>query len=163
MNNQNPAPESPTRHSLRLPSYDYSSYGAYFVTFCHHDRQPILNQPEIARILQETWETLPQRFPHLILDEFIIMPDHIHFILWLNTTRKSNVTLGRVVGAYKSLTARAILEYLRAGGKASSEHFWQRNYYEHIIRNDEDLNQTREYIQNNPLKALLLQMERHND
>jgi len=163
LNNHHIDPKLPIRRSLRLPSYDYSSKGAYFVTICQQDRQPILKQPELSKILEETWNALPQRFSSVTLDLFITMPDHIHFILWLHPNRESHPALGNVVGAYKSLTARAALKHLRMQGQISAKHFWQRDYYEHVIRNEEDLNLTREYIVNNPLKALLLQEQRHEE
>lgn len=152
--------ERPSRRSLRLPSYDYSTDGAYFITICHYRRQPILKEPVITAILEENWFALPGRFPGISLDEFIIMPDHVHFILW---QKASNVILGRSVGAFKSLTGRFALEFLRSQGRTADQHFWQRDYFEHVIRNDEDLALTREYIRNNPLKALLLQEEWHRE
>ena len=65
---------------MRLPTYDYSSNGAYFVTICLQERKPLLMSPELHKILEDTWNTLPQRFPSVALDDFIIMPDHVHFI-----------------------------------------------------------------------------------
>ena len=157
-------PKLPVRRSNRLPFYDYSSNGAYFVTICLYDRhQPVLKQPDISKVLEETWYALPQRFSSVALDHFILMPDHVHFILWLRPDRESHPSLGNVVGAYKSITARAALSYLRMQGQIFSNHFWQRDYYEHVIRNEEDLNQTREYILNNPLKALELQKQRYEE
>jgi putative transposase len=91
------------------------------------------------------------------------MPDHVHFILWLCPNRASHPLLGNVVGAYKSITARAALQYLRTQGQISGNHLWQRDYYEHVIRNEEDLYQTREYILSNPLKALELQIQRYEE
>ena len=91
------------------------------------------------------------------------MPDHIHFIVWLHPNKESHPTLGRVVGAYKSLTGRAALNYLRTKGLMCGHHFWQRDFYEHVIRNEEDLKLTREYILNNPLKALLMQEQRYEE
>jgi putative transposase len=157
-------PELPVRRSNRLQFYDYSSDGAYFVTICQYDRhQPVLKQPAISKILEETWYGLPQRFSSVALDHLILMPDHVHFILWLRPDKESQPPLGNVVGAYKSITARAALQYLRTQGQISGNHLWQRDYYEHVIRNEEDLNQTREYILNNPLKALELQLQRHEE
>ena len=104
------------RRSVRLPHYDYSLPGPYFVTVCLDDRRPLLAVPEVRKIVEENWQALPQRFPGIKLDEFIIMPNHIHFILWLNPQPEYRPTLGQVVGAYKSLTARSALEYLRATG-----------------------------------------------
>ena len=157
-------PKLPIRRSNRLQFYDYSSEGAYFVTICQYDRQhPVLKQSGISTILEETWYALPQRFTAIALDQFILMPDHVHFILWLHPERESHPSLGSVVGAYKSITARAILQNLRTQGQVSGNHLWQRDYYEHVIRNEEDLNQTREYILNNPLKALEMQMQRYEE
>ena len=102
--------------------------------------------------MEETWNDLPQRFPTIALDEFIIMPDHIHFIVWLHPNEESHPTLGRVVGAYKSLTGRAALTYLRTKGLICGQHFWQRDFYEHVIRNEADLQEKRVYIRNNPMK-----------
>ena len=93
----------------------------------------------------------------------MLMPDHVHFILWLHPDKESHPSLGRVVGAYKSITARAALHDLKMQGHVSGNHLWQRDYYEHVIRNEEDLNQAREYILNNPLKALELQMQRYEE
>jgi hypothetical protein len=77
MNKQNYDPACYNRQSLRLPTYDYSSNGAYFVTICLQERQPLLEIPELHTILEDTWNTLPQRFPTVTLDDFIIMPDHV--------------------------------------------------------------------------------------
>lgn len=157
-------PKLPIRRSHRLQFYDYSSDGAYFVTICQYDRhQPVLRQPDISKILEDTWYALPQRFTSVALDHLILMPDHAHFILWLHPDKESHPPLGNVVGAYKSITARATLQYLRTQGQISGNHLWQRDYYEHVIRNEEDLNQTREYILNNPLKALELQIQRYEE
>ena len=157
-------PKLPIHRSNRLHFYDYSSNGAYFITICQYDRhRPVLKQPDVSKILEETWYALPQRFSSVVLDHFILMPDHVHFILWLQPDKESHPLLGNVVGAYKSITARAALQYLRTQGQLSGNHLWQRDYYEHVIRNEEDLNQTRDYILDNPLKALELQMQRHEE
>ncbi len=86
------------------------------------------------------------------------MPDHIHFILWLDGTTKrdgtteSAPTLGSVVGAYKSLTTVTWLHHIKATGIEASGRLWHKNYYERVIRNDE-LEDTRQYIRNNPTKS----------
>jgi putative transposase len=145
------------RRSLRLPGYNYATEGAYFITICLDEPQPLLLNPELRTIVEETWNTLPQRFPSIALDEFIIMPDHIHFIVWLHPNKESYPTLGRVVGAYKSLTGRAALKYLRTKELICDKHFWQRDYYDHVIRNEADLHEKRLYIRNNPIKDDLKQ------
>jgi putative transposase len=154
---ENYNPSNHNRQSTRLPTYDYSTDGAYFVTICLQERKPLLEKAEIHTILEENWNALPQRFPGVRLDDFVIMPDHIHLILWL-TSQEGNVpTLGQVVGAYKSLTGRASLEYLRMQEPilVSGNQFWQRGYYEHVIRSEFELQQKRAYIRDNPLKEEL--------
>jgi REP-associated tyrosine transposase len=140
------------RQSMRLPTHNYASNGAYFITICLEEPQPLLKNPELRTTMEETWIALPQRFPSIKLDEFIIMPDHIHFIVWLQPNKESHPSLGRVVGAYKSLTGRAALNYLRTKGESCGNQFWQRGYYDHVIRNEADLEEKRTYIRNNPIK-----------
>lgn len=135
---------------MRLPSHDYASSQIYFVTICAERREPLFEIPELRSILEETWQALPERFPGVTLDEFVIMPDHVHGILWLDGAREDPPTLGKVVGAYKSLTTVAWLRHIEATGIASYGRFWQRNYYERFIRDNQELEQTRQYIRNNP-------------
>jgi len=91
-------PKLPIHRSNRLHFYDYSSNGAYFITICQYDRhRPVLKQPDVSKILEETWYALPQRFSSVVLDHFILMPDHVHFILWLQPDKESHPLLGNVV------------------------------------------------------------------
>ena len=142
-----------TRKSLRLPERDYASASAYFVTIRAIPPDPLFDIPELRHILEETWQSLPSRFPNIELDEFVIMPDHIHFILWLHTTENGQTSLGSIVGAYKSLTTVAWIKHLKATKKDMEYpcRIWQRNYYERVVRIDA-LEPTRQYIRNNPLK-----------
>ena len=153
MNNHNSC-NSPTRpSSLRLASHNYSA-GTYFVTICTVERIPYFTNPEIQHLLLETWQGLPIRFPGVTLDEFIIMPDHIHGILWLRKEKGTPLVLGEVIGTFKSLSARAWHAYSKEQGIAVPKILWQRGYYDHIIRNEQDLATKRKYIQDNPLKEL---------
>ena len=92
-------PEKHRRRSLRLKGHDYSQPGAYFVTICLQGREPYLEMPEVRHIVEDTWRALPQRFPIIELDEFIVMPDHIHFILMLHSHNKHRPLLSTIVGA----------------------------------------------------------------
>lgn len=171
----------PNRHTIRLQGYDYSQPGIYFVTICAQNREylfgdiidgkMILN--ETGKILTPIWESLPKRFP-IILDEFQIMPNHVHMIIHIvgaglvpahnnpvhdfmpahgkRATTRVAPTIGDIVGAYKSLiTHEYILGVKNNGWKPFDKQLWQRNYYEHIVRTEEDLNKIREYVNINPL------------
>ena len=163
------------RRSIRLKGYDYSQPGAYFITICTKDREPWFEKyPELKRIIEEQWHRLPDRFPNIKLDAFTIMPNHIHGIIFvgapLAVARNVGVTftvtqdmtnpaptLGDIVGAFKSLCVNRWLRYIKQTegdhkGRPYIGKFWQRNYYEHIIRNDDELNRIRKYIAENPLK-----------
>jgi putative transposase len=146
-------PDRFTRKSLRLANRDYTSAGAYFVTIRGLPPEPYFEIPKLHQILLDTWHALPRRFPNLKLDEFVIMPDHIHFILWLDGTEEHKFTLGSIVGAYKSITTVTWSHYLKSVGKDMEYpcRIWQANYYERVVR-IEELEQTRQYIRNNPNK-----------
>lgn len=138
----------PDRQSPRAPAHDYSLPGAYYVTTCLHDRRPLLKHAALRGILETTWQDLPQRFPGIVLDEFVIMPNHVHLSLWLTNDTKDGLTLSDIVGAYKSLTARAALSYLRGKGVVYDPPFcsavlpivccamtgkWSKNAYIYVI------------------------------
>ena len=109
---------------------------------------------DIGRIAQEQWFNLPHRFTNVRLDAFVVMPNHIHGILFIDPVgapygRPQGSPLQAVVGAYKSLVHRNALLMAKRNGLFLG-HLWQRNYWEHVVRNDEELNRIREYIRNNP-------------
>ncbi|MBI1908828.1 MAG: transposase [Deltaproteobacteria bacterium] len=157
------------RHSIRLEGYDYSRIGAYFVTVCAWRREWLFQTDAVQTIVQKTWDQLPDRFLNIKLDEFVIMPNHIHGILWIhsavgaqfiapikddNTTNKGVIvtkgvinhapTLGMVVRYFK---ARSCYRIHRLDPSVA---VWQRNYYEHIIRDEPELNRIRQYVRDNP-------------
>ncbi len=144
-------PDRHHRTSIRLSGHDYTASNAYFVTIKVAQRLPLFEIPELRKILLATWKALPERFPGVALDEFVVMPDHIHFIIWLDNTFENAPTLGAVVGAYKSLTTVAWLQYIQSANLEQPGRFWQRNFYEHIVRIPK-LAETRLYILNNPMK-----------
>ncbi len=109
-------PDRFTRRSLRISDRDYSSASAYFVTIRAEQREPVFEIPELRKILVETWKALPDRFTGVKLDEFVVMPDHIHFIIWLDGLVENAPTLGSVVGAYKSITTVTWYQHLKAVG-----------------------------------------------
>jgi putative transposase len=140
------------RKSIRLPGRDYAAKSAYFITIRSDQHQTLFEIPELRNILKETWNALPKRFPSVSLDEFVIMPGHMHFILWLNNAQQNPPTLWSVVGAYKSIAAVAWIRHIETNNLIQYPgRIWQRGYHEHVIRIAE-LEQTRLYIRNNPTK-----------
>jgi len=136
--------------------------GIRFRVFSYHETK-VLEIPMIHTALQEGWNQLPERFPGVRVDVFVIMPDHVHGILWLDGSVKAAPTLGKVVGALKGWVTVAWRRYHREANIPCLMHLWQLDYYEHVIRNEDDLERTREYIVNNPLKALLRQEQRDEE
>jgi len=138
------------RHTTLATKHDYTWTGAYYVTIRAAQLEPFFDIPELRIILEESWHALPERFPGVTLDEFIIMPDHVHFILWLDGTKEHAPTLGQVVGTYKSITTVTWLNYIKAHNMSWPGHVWQRNYYERVLRDKPEVVQKRQYIRDNP-------------
>ncbi|MDZ8050284.1 MAG: transposase [Aulosira sp. ZfuVER01] len=160
-------PQIHHRRSIRLKDHDYTQEGAYFITICTKDRQCIFGDIKqgqmklnlLGTIARESWREIPQHFPHIQLDVFVIMPNHIHGILWIiNTTKREDEprkygkmvagSIPCVVRSYKSAVTKKINYICNQKGISS---VWQRNFYEHINRNEQSLAAIREYIINNPL------------
>ncbi len=165
----------PYRRSTRLKDYDYSQAGGYFITICTCNNiflfgrivQGKMNLSELGRIVEEEWFISAEIRPEIQQDAFVIMPNHIHGIAVITDIncdgamkerahgraplRRVPRSLGSFVAGFKGATTRRI-NVLRKTPGAS---VWQRNYYEHVIRNEKDLNEIREYIQNNPLQWAL--------
>jgi len=182
-------PYDPNRHhrrSIRLKGYDYSQAGAYFITLCTQDRACLFGKVvngemrlnDAGRMVLAEWNRLPERFPHLVLDAFVVMPNHVHGILVITdpaptvgatvgatptvgATTRVAPTVGNIIGAFKS---RVTVEYIRgvktSGWPPFRGRLWQRNYYEHIIRNERALNAIRQYIMENPRRW---QMDREKE
>ena len=152
-------PHKHHRRSIRLKGYDYSQAGAYFVTICVQggvsllgevvDGEMVLN--EAGKMVAAFWEEIAIKYPTVILDAFVCMPNHIHFIVILT----GDVSLTAVIQWYKSITTTKYRHGVQDGKWSPfNRRFWQRNYYEHIIRNENELNKIRKYIVENPLDWL---------
>src|ERR1700680_895132 len=110
-----------TRKSLRLKNHNYGWSATYFITIRAAEYQMLFENPTLHAILDKQWYALPARFPGLTLDEFVIMPDHVHCIVKLEGNVEKPTTLGRVMGAYKSLVAVEWLRHIEALGKEGLE------------------------------------------
>jgi putative transposase len=171
------------RRSIRLKAYDYSTAGAYFVTVCTDGRACLFGDivDNIVRlnpcgvIVSETWDALPAHYPHLSLDAFVVMPNHVHAIILFDDSDDPPVGAGfkpappsggtvesgaglkpaptrhalpEIVRAFKTFSARRINDLRDTPGAP----VWQRNYYEHVVRDETALNRIRQYIADNPAR-----------
>jgi len=159
------------RRSIRLKGYDYSKAGAYFVTICAQNRECLLGDivdgetrlNDAGKMVKRCWGEIPTHFPHVELDEFIVMPNHMHGIIVICPTGRGMAcraptqrqfakpiagSLSTIIGSFKSATTRQINHIRNTPG----HHVWQRNYYERIIRSEEEMDRIRTYIIDNPVK-----------
>jgi len=156
------------RHSLRLQEYDYTREGAYFVTVCLKDRACLFGDISDGKMVlndagltaEKCWKDIPAHFPHIELDEFVVMPNHVHGIIALHDGRGTACRAPTVERFGKSVTGSlptiirsfksAVTKCYNASNNVLGYRIWQRNYYEHVIRDDASLNLIRQYIMDNP-------------
>jgi REP element-mobilizing transposase RayT len=180
-------PQKHHRRSIRLKGYDYSSEGAYYVTIVTQGRECLFGEitdgemdlNEYGKIVQKWWNEIPIHFPTVEFGVFVIMPNHVHGIIFITTERRGEVvsphedpnnniqdayddetnnlggetrplrkqTLGQIVAYFKYQSTK---EMNRIETDKAITKFWQRNYYEHIIRDQKDLQNKTDYIEANP-------------
>lgn len=157
------------RKIIRLQNYDYSKNGAYFVTICAYERQnlfadimvndvgadPCVRPSEGGKIIEKWLMKLPDKFEDVIVDCYVIMPDHIHFILFKVSQVGGHMgpPLQKILQWLKTQTTNEYIRCVKNGLlKSFDKQVWQRSYYEHIIRNERELDEIRKYIYENPLK-----------
>lgn len=155
---------------MRLPGCDYSREGAYFVTICTYAKKCILGAvtgdvvtlTDVGMAVREAWLGLPGRFSTVVLDEFIVMPNHVHGVLVLvgagfvtprvrtetmsATQQDRRASVSDVICAFKSISTRM------ARLKGHDGVLWQRGFYEHIVRDGEDMGNVQRYISENSLR-----------
>ena len=163
-------PEKHRRRSVRLQDDDYSQEGAYFITICTHKRELLFGQVagdiiqlnSLGRVVQEEWLRTAEMRPSVVLDQYVIMPNHFHGIIVLHESRG---TLPRALRheQFSKPTLNSILTIIRLFKSSVTTGInqerqmphapvWQRGYHEHIIRNEVDLAHTREYIVSDPAR-----------
>jgi REP element-mobilizing transposase RayT len=165
----------PNRRSLRLADFDYGQAGAYFVTICTFGRAALLGTiregrmllSAVGSIVEEEWLRTPEIRPQVVLDEYMIMPNHLHGIIFidreppreLGTTtpvscddrtglirnlQSPSQSVGSIVRGFKAASTSRARKL--ANGRVE---LWQRDFYDHVIRNEPDLTRVRTYIVNN--------------
>jgi putative transposase len=164
--------------STRLKGWDYSSAGYYYVTICTKDKHPNFGSVEdgevkfssIGEIAERFWIDIPRHYSKVEIDEFVVMPNHVHGIVVISSIDMSSVetphvasllqpkdgrtqfgplkpgSLSKIIQGYKAAVTRQV--------RLMGEHdfAWQSRFYDHIIRNNEDFGRIRKYIQDNPIK-----------
>ncbi|HEX5497605.1 MAG TPA: transposase, partial [Thermomicrobiales bacterium] len=159
------------RRSIRIAGFDYGRPGAYFITICAQDRQPIFGAVSDGRvalsplgeIAERCWTAIPAHAPAADLDAFVVMPNHFHGILFIDRQEQPDGddapgreafaapragTLPTIVRSFKAAVSR---EARQAGVDAGAA-VWQRNYFERVIRNEQELARFRAYIEANPAR-----------
>jgi REP element-mobilizing transposase RayT len=139
------------RKRQRCAAWNYASRGVYFVTIVVRQRIRLLSAihrgavrlSRLGQIVDECWHRIPTIHVGVRLDRFVVMPDHIHGLLWLDNPLRP---LDQIIGGYKSATARGINQLRGHSGPG----IWQRGYHDRIIRTRRELHAVRAYIDNNP-------------
>jgi REP element-mobilizing transposase RayT len=175
-------PEKHHRRSIRLKGYDYSQAGAYFATICTQDRACLFGEivsgemhlNDAGRMVKTVWDEIPVFYPGVDIDAFVIMPNHIHGIIVLvgaaprgrpdwgraqgqaqgpAPTDTAGLSLPDMVHRFKTMTTSRYTDGVKQSGWPPFRgRLWQRNYYEHVIRDRESLKRIREYIADNPAR-----------
>ena len=157
--------EMPKRKPNRVEEYDYSQNGAYFVTICTQNRRKILSKISVGtplpgcpqktctellwhgKIADQVIRQMDAFYDHLSVDKYVIMPDHIHFLI---TLKDADGHPGTGVPTRTSALARFVGTFKRFCNKTYGRNIWQGRYYDHVIRNGQDYNEIWEYITGNP-------------
>ncbi|HEY0788145.1 MAG TPA: transposase, partial [Thermoanaerobaculia bacterium] len=156
----------PRRPSIRLRSFDYSSRAAYFITICSLERKCLFSRivdgyvllSPIGKIIERELVASPAKRPGLVIDEYQVMPNHLHFTCFLPASpspgemprqrKRAPRSLGSFIGGYKAAVTSAVRELV---GDPDFE-VWQARYFDHVVRDQDDMDRIREYIRENPLR-----------
>jgi len=161
------------RKDMRLKYFNYRNKGAYFFTICTQGRLPLfgkfidnrLKLNSAGLMLEKVWQTCSSSNPSILIDEFIVMPNHVHGIVWLvnddsiielhgkakSTLEKHSLSLIDFIRDFKSLTTHNYINGVKKyHWPPFNKKLWQRSYYDRIIRNETELNNIRQYIKDNP-------------
>ncbi len=155
------------RRSIRLKGFDYSQAGLYFVTICAPGKRKIFGRVFDGAVVLEpaglavrdVWLNLGERFPAAVFLDFVIMPNHFHGVVAIidalprrgaasSAPTSRSLTLGKIIRAFKSLSAIEVNRVLRRRGETA----WQRNFWEHIVGNEKEFRAVKQYIRLNPLR-----------
>ena len=165
-----------TRRSIRLASFDYRTPGAYYITIVAHDRQPLLGTivdgmtalSALGHVVDGEWRRTATQRDNVELDQYVVMPDHLHALLWILPDGREDDSdptnpvpaqgrrfgvmpkdsLSSIVRSFKSAATRTV----NAERGTPSATFWQRGFFERVVRNERELDLVRRYIVDNPAR-----------
>ncbi len=165
----------------RLKDFDYANDGAYFITICTANRENIFGEiqnnkmvlNESGRVAEKCWREIPDHFPNAKLDEFVVMPNHVHGLIWIENSNKiikrvgnadlrslqipcspqtqsqkidrTKMAIPKIIHGFKSSVTRIIRQQ-----NSATHSVWQKSFHDHVIRDDDELNRIRDYIWQNP-------------
>lgn len=167
--------ELPARKPNRIKVYDYSQAGAYFITICTHERKKLLSAISVGtavpgcpqssahiqllqhgEIADRYIRQMDAFYNHISVDNYVIMPDHIHLLLTVHGHDGQPGTAAPTGAARRnSVIAQFVRTFKRFCNQQYGENIWQRSYYDHVVHNKQDYDETWEYIEHNPMKWLV--------
>ena len=175
--------EMPSRKQNRLPDYDYSQEGSFFVTLCTQNRAQLFEMetpvgnglcavpdgvgggnstthrscPTAGNAIIHKWvQETENKFPNIAIDKYVIMPDHLHLIVTIKE-RHAGRSLPDVMRFFKTMTTNDYIRGVKDGTLTPFDgKLWQKSYYDHVIRNQQDYNEIWQYIENNPAKWIMM-------
>ncbi|MBR1373712.1 transposase [bacterium] len=155
----------PKRKVLRIQGYNYSNTGVYFITICTQNRKELLgnihnaimNKSECGKYVEYCINKIAEKYPFINVDTYVVMPNHVHLLLSINEkfydkNTLAQRTLPKVIQQFKSNSKKLYNIFGQHFGQRDTLPLqWQRNYYEHIVRNEKEYLEIYNYIENNPL------------
>lgn len=163
------------RKRIRFEGWDYSSVGYYFITICTKNKDNIFGSivgeglvssrssvsnfielSDLGKIIKTNWENIPEIYQNIVLDQFVIMPNHLHSIVIVNRCSQSSAdtrpapTISEIICSFKSRCTLDFVKLNKENKTSFNYKIWQRSFHDHIIRNEKTLHAIREYILANP-------------
>jgi REP element-mobilizing transposase RayT len=149
--------ELPKRKKIRLKDFDYSQNNAFFITICTHNRKTLFDTVGAdsisARLIDDIFRKIIEQYPNVYCPKYVVMPNHFHAIIVMNRAdMESAPTLSEVVQAFKRYSTIEYIKLVKMGVlPAFKKQIWQRSFYDHVIRNEQDYLDIWKYIDENPL------------
>jgi len=158
-------PDVHNRRSIRLRGFDYSSNSMYYITICTQDREALFGEavgaalrgrPGTSGEMILKWlKEIENKFAGIIIDKYVIMPNHIHFLVYLPCAPGGHAgpPLQKIVEWFKTMSTNEYIRGVKSGlYPPFNKRIWQRNYYERVIRDEDEYLQTWQYIDENPAR-----------